>query len=190
MPSDGCEEAVAPRVPPVPSKPTQAEQDEHNATGHAAYRSWFQSLCQRSWTRVTTQCLCSSFPCGWLRGLGWKRLLLSSDSERASLAFLRAAAMGLEGVDVIEQACPQGDHGANGLAEVAVREAKAQTGVLKSHLSERLKRPLSGLSHWQHSEFGIQQTACKGTESKQMGRRQINCAQENVGDVKLSSLKA
>ena len=39
-PSDG-EEAVAPRVPPVPSKPTQAEQDEHHATGHAAYRSWW-----------------------------------------------------------------------------------------------------------------------------------------------------
>ena len=38
--SDGGEEAVAPRVPPVPAKPTQAEQDEHYATGHAAYRSW------------------------------------------------------------------------------------------------------------------------------------------------------
>ena len=32
-PSDGGEEAVAPRVPPVPSKPTQAEQDEHHVTG-------------------------------------------------------------------------------------------------------------------------------------------------------------
>ena len=37
---DGGEEAVAPRVPPVPSKPTQAEQDEHHATCHAACRSW------------------------------------------------------------------------------------------------------------------------------------------------------
>ena len=40
MPSDGREEAVAPRVPPVPARPTQAEQDEHCATGHTAYRSW------------------------------------------------------------------------------------------------------------------------------------------------------
>ena len=40
MPSDGGEEAVAPKVPPVLAKPTQAEQDEHCATGHAAYRSW------------------------------------------------------------------------------------------------------------------------------------------------------
>ena len=40
VPSDGGEEVVAPRVPPVPAKPTQAEQDDHYATGHAAYRSW------------------------------------------------------------------------------------------------------------------------------------------------------
>ena len=38
--SDGGEEAVAPRVPPLLSKPTQAEQDEHHATGHAAHGSW------------------------------------------------------------------------------------------------------------------------------------------------------
>ena len=50
--------------------------------------------------------------------------------------------MNLEGVEVIEQACPEGDHAANGLAEVAVREIKAQTRVLKSHLEQRLGRPL------------------------------------------------
>ena len=58
------------------------------------------------------------------------------------LAFLRAAAAGLEGVEVIEQASPEGEHAANGLAEVGVREVKAQTRVLKSHMEERLKRPL------------------------------------------------
>ena len=45
---------------------------------------------------------------------------LRSDNERAWLAFLRAAAVGLEGVEVIEQASPEGDHAANGLAEVGV----------------------------------------------------------------------
>ena len=40
VPSGDGEEVIAPRVPPVPAKPTQAEQDEHYATGHAAYRSW------------------------------------------------------------------------------------------------------------------------------------------------------
>ena len=40
MLSDRGEEAVAPRVPPVLAKPTLAEQDQHYASGHAAYRSW------------------------------------------------------------------------------------------------------------------------------------------------------
>ena len=80
----------------------------------------------------------------WLRGLGWKRLLLRSDNEQALLAFLSVAAAGLEGVEVIEQASPEGDHAANGLADVGVREVEAQTRVLKSHLEERLKRQLEG----------------------------------------------
>ena len=36
-----------------------------------------------------------AFFIGWLRGLGWKRLLLISDNERALLALLRAAAVGV-----------------------------------------------------------------------------------------------
>ena len=69
-------------------------------------------------------------------------MMLGSDNERALLAFLRAAAAGLEGVEVIEQASLERDHAANGLAEVGVREVKAQTRVLKSHLEERRKRQL------------------------------------------------
>ena len=49
-----------------------------------------------------------AFFTGWLRGLGWKRLLLRSDNERALLAFLRAAAASLEGIEVIEQASLEG----------------------------------------------------------------------------------
>ena len=62
--------------------------------------------------------------------------------QRALLVFLSAAASSLEGVEVIEQASPEGDHASNGLAEVGVREVNAQTRVLKSHLEERLKRQL------------------------------------------------
>ena len=43
-PSEGGEEAVAPRVSPVLAKPTQAEQDEHYATGRAACRSWCEHV--------------------------------------------------------------------------------------------------------------------------------------------------
>ena len=70
----------------------------------------------------------------WLRGVGRRRLLFRPDNERALLAFLRAAASGLEGVEVIEHASPEGNHAANGLAEVGVGEVKAQTRVVKSHL--------------------------------------------------------
>ena len=48
----------------------------------------------------------------------------------------------LDGCAVWEQASLEGDHAANGLAEVGVREVKAQTRVLKSHLEERLMRQL------------------------------------------------
>ena len=167
--SDGGEEAVAPRVPPVPAKPTQAEEDD--ATGRASPHAVvsegelpevgvdYASLgpegsqvtilvckCKRTGCLAATQVpetgmnvYALAFITGWLRGLGWKRLLLRSDNERALFAFLRAAAASLEGVEVIEQASPEGDHAANGLAEVGVREVKAQTQVLKSHLQERLK---------------------------------------------------
>ena len=189
VPSDGGEEVIAPRVQPVPAKPTQAEQDEHHATGPGSLSFMVRTLCQRSRTCISTcgcfrrriarswsrqrlpwarripsdkfgvqvqthwvpgcdtgageghECLCSTFFTGWLPGLGWKRLLLRSDNERALLASLRAAAASLEGVEVIEQARLEGDHAANRLAEVGVREVKAQTRVLKSHLEERLKRP-------------------------------------------------
>ena len=43
-----------------------------------------------------------AFFAGWLRGLGWRRLLLRCDNEWALLAFPCAAAAGLEGVEVIE----------------------------------------------------------------------------------------
>ena len=56
--------------------------------------------------------------------------------KRALSAFLHAAGASLEGVEVIEQTSPEGDHAANGLAERGVREVKKETRVLKSHLEE------------------------------------------------------
>ena len=61
VPSDGGEEVVAPRVPPVPAKPTQAEQDEHCATGHAACRSWCEHCVKGRvcvWLRVWAVSVC------------------------------------------------------------------------------------------------------------------------------------
>ena len=191
VPSDGGEEVIASRVPPVPAKPTQAEQDVTLRYRPCSESFMVRTLCQRSRTCISPHavvsegelpevgvdhaylvpegsqvtilvCKCKRTGClaatqvpekgmnvcapafftGWLRGLGWKRLLLRSDNELPLLAFLRAASASFEGVEVIEQASPEGDHAANGVAEVGVREVKAQTRVLKSHLEERLKRQL------------------------------------------------
>ena len=49
-----------------------------------------------------------AFVTGWLRGLGWKRLLLRYDYERALPAILRAAAARLEGVEVIDKRALKG----------------------------------------------------------------------------------
>ena len=125
-----------------------------------------------------------AFFTGWLRGLGWKRLLLRSDNDRALSAFLRVAPASLEGVEVIEQASPEGDHAANGLAEVGVREVKAQTRVLKSHLKERPKRQLDWsepLATWlvRHSANCLYRIQADGKTPDQ----------QSVGGVKLLSLE-
>ena len=103
----------------------------------------------------TTQALCASvvpakgndayaisFLVGWLRGLGWKRLVMRSDSEPALLSLLRLVSANLQGIEVVEKTCPEGDHATNGLAELAVRETKAHSRIIKSQLEERLGRRL------------------------------------------------
>ena len=41
-------------------------------------------------------------------------------------------------VELVQMTSPEGDYQANGLAEVGVREMKAQTRILRSQLEERL----------------------------------------------------
>ena len=51
--------------------------------------------------------------------------------------FSERAPMGLAGVEVIEQACFEGDHVANGLAEVAVREVKSTDSSAEEALGRK-----------------------------------------------------
>ena len=44
----------------------------------------------------------------------------------------------LTGVELVQMPSPEGDHAANGLAEVGDREIKAQTRILRSQLEQRL----------------------------------------------------
>eukprot|EP00971_Amphidinium_carterae_P055647 1097198-Amphidinium_carterae.1 len=64
--------------------------------------------------------------CGLLRRLGYKRVFLQSDGEPAIVALKHAATVQMDGVEVVCQESPPGDHQANGAAEVTVREVKRQ----------------------------------------------------------------
>ena len=88
------------------------------------------------------ECLGPGLLCWMAARFRMQTFFWRSDNERALLAFLRAAAASLEGVEVIEQASPEEEHAANGIAEVSVREVKAQTRLQKIHLEETLMRQL------------------------------------------------
>ena len=88
---------------------------------------------------------------------------------------------------MIEQASPEGDHAANGLAEVGVREVKAQIRVLNCHLEQRLKRQVDWsepLVTWlfRHS------ANCLSRYRIQIDGKTLD-AQESVGGVKLLNLE-
>ena len=63
---------------------------------------------------------------------------MRSDKERSLLSLIERVTSNLTGVEVVLMTSPEGDHQANGLAEVGVREIKAQTRILRSQLEQRL----------------------------------------------------
>ena len=54
------------------------------------------------------------------------------------LSLIERVTSNLTGVELVLMTSPEGDHAANGLAEVGVREIKAQTRNLRSQLEQRL----------------------------------------------------
>ena len=73
-----------------------------------------------------------------MKSLGFKRILVRSDNERSLLSLIERMTCNLTGVELVLRTSPEGDHQANGLAEVGVREIKARTRILRSHLEQRL----------------------------------------------------
>ena len=63
---------------------------------------------------------------------------MRSDNERSLLSLIERVTSNLTGVELVLTASPEGDHQANGLAEVGVREIKAQTRISRSQLEQRL----------------------------------------------------
>ena len=80
----------------------------------------------------------SSFLIAFIKSLGFKRILVRSDNERPLLSLIERVTSNLTGVELVLMTSPEGDHQANGLAEVGVREIKAQTRILRSQLEQRL----------------------------------------------------
>ena len=80
----------------------------------------------------------SSFLTANIKSLGVKRILVRSDNERSLLSLIERVTINLTGVELVMMTSPEGDHQANGFAEVGVREIKAQTRILRSQLEQRL----------------------------------------------------
>ena len=69
-----------------------------------------------------------SFLVGFIKGLGFRRIILTCDSEPSTKALQDAVIHACVGVEVIPQGPPVGDHMANGRVDMAVREVKRQCG--------------------------------------------------------------
>ena len=151
VPSDGGEGGNCGESATSACEADRQSRDEHHDTGHAAYRS-----CDNFGVRVQTHWVLGcdtgagegmnvyalAFFTRWLRGLGWKRLLLRSDNERALLAFLRAAAASFGRCWSYRTNEPRRDHAANGFAEVGVRQG---TDSSAENTSGRETRETTGL---------------------------------------------
>ena len=69
----------------------------------------------------------NSFLTAFIKSHGFKRILVRSDNERSLLSLIERVTSNLTGVELVMMTSPEGDHQANGLAVVGVREIKAQT---------------------------------------------------------------
>ena len=64
---------------------------------------------------------------GFIKDLGFRRIMLKCDDEPSTKALQDAVIHACVGVEVIPQGPREGDHMANGFVEMAVREVKRQS---------------------------------------------------------------
>ena len=79
----------------------------------------------------------TSFLTAFIEISGIKRILVRSDTERSLLSLIERVMSNLTGVELVLMTSPEGDHPANGFAEVGVREIMAQTRILRTQLEQR-----------------------------------------------------
>ena len=94
----------------------------------------------------------------------------------------------LTGVELVQMTSPQGDHQANGLADVGVREIKAQTRILRSQLEERLGGNRTDEKDPLMSWIPRHAANCPDTESWTMAEHLISDDAERLGNVQWWSL--
>ena len=68
---------------------------------------------------------------GFIKDLGFRRIILKCDNELSTKALQDAVIHACVGVEVIPQGQLEGDHMANGRVEMAVREVKRQCRTLR-----------------------------------------------------------
>ena len=72
-----------------------------------------------------------SFLVGFIKDLGFRRIILKCDHEPSTKALQDAVIHACVGVEVIPQGPPEGDHMANGRVEMTVRELRRQCRPLR-----------------------------------------------------------
>ena len=81
--------------------------------------------------RKRLQAYSISFLVVFIKDLGFRRIILKCDNEQSTKARQDAVIRACEGVEVIPQGPPEGDHMAIGRVELAVIEVKRQFRTLK-----------------------------------------------------------
>ena len=72
-----------------------------------------------------------SFLVGFIKDLGFRRIILKCDNEPSTKSPQDAVIHIFVGLEVISQGSPEGDHMTNGRVEIAVREEKGQCRTLR-----------------------------------------------------------
>ena len=133
----------------------------------------------------------STFLTAFIKSLGFKRILVKSDNERSLLSLIERVTCNLTGVELVLMTSPEGDRQASGLAEVGVREVKAQTRILRSQLEQRLGSRIDEegpLMSWMPRHAANCVSRYRIIESWTMVERRISVDVKRLGNVQWWSL--
>ena len=112
-----------------------------------------------------------SFLTGFIKDLGFRRIITKCDHEPSTKALQDAQDAAIHacvGVEVIPQGPPEGDHMANGLDEMAVREVRRQCGILRIYAPLLSWRPRFAAQVTNKMSIGQDG---KASELRRIGRR-------------------